>query len=273
MPPARFALHAATAAILAMTAYSILRRPPPLGWATVALAGYAALLLSGVFVLRLRVFADAVVRGPRDARGVALTFDDGPHPRWTPQVLGQLSKHKVSATFFLVGKKVEQHPEIVHAILAAGHAVGLHSYAHDRLMSLRSERRVREDLERGIAVLERVTGRRPLLFRPPIGHTNPTIAGVVEALGLIVVGWTIGGRDGVARARPEDVVARVCGALRDGAIILLHDAPEHGDREPVAVRALPAILEAIAVRRLDVVPLTRWLGPRSLQSVGDGSTT
>jgi peptidoglycan/xylan/chitin deacetylase (PgdA/CDA1 family) len=273
MPPARLALHAATAGVLGMTAFAILRRPPPLGWAALALAGYAALLLCGVFLLRLRVFADAIVRGPRDARGVVLTFDDGPHPRWTPRVLGLLSQHRVSATFFLVGRKVEQHPEIARAILAAGHAVGLHSYAHDRLFSLRGERRVRADLERGIAALERVTGRRPLLFRPPIGHTNPTIARVADSLGLIVVGWTIGGGDGVARARPEHVIARVRRAVRDGAIVLLHDAPEHGDREPAAVRALGAILDAIAAKRLEVVPVSRWLDARTLHSLGDGSTT
>ena len=86
-----------------------------------------------------------------------------------------------------------------------------------------------------------------------------------DALGLVVVGWTIGGRDGLARARPEDVVARVRRDLRDGAIVLLHDAPEHGEREPAAIRALPAILDAIAAERLDVVPLSAWLGPE-----GDG---
>jgi peptidoglycan/xylan/chitin deacetylase (PgdA/CDA1 family) len=273
MPPARLALYAATAGVLAMTAYAVLRHPPPVGWAALALAGYLGLLLSGVLVLRLRVFVDAVVRGPRDARGVVITFDDGPHPRWTPRVLEALSVHGTTATFFLVGRKAEEHPEVVRAILDAGHTVGLHSYAHDRLFSLRGERRVRQDLERAIAVLEKVAGQRPALFRPPIGHTNPTIARAADALGLVVVGWTIGGRDGLARARPADVIARVRRDLRDGAIVLLHDAPENGDREPAAVRALPAILDAIAARRLEVVPLSRWLAEGVLQPRADGSST
>jgi peptidoglycan-N-acetylglucosamine deacetylase len=221
--------------------------------------GYMALLLSGVLVLRWRVFVDAVVRGPRSARGIALTFDDGPHPHWTPRILAVLAQHGVTATFFVVGRKVEAHPDVVRAIVDAGHAVGLHSYAHDRFFSLRGERRVKEDLERGVAVLERALGQRPRLFRPPIGHTNPTIARVVEALGLVVVGWTIGGRDGLASARPAEVVARVRRDLRDGAIVLLHDAPERGEREPAAVRALPAILDAIAAERFDVVPLSDWM--------------
>jgi hypothetical protein len=82
---------------------------------------------------------------------------------------------------------------------------------------------------------------------------------VAEALGLVVVGWTIGGRDGVARARPKDVVAQIRRNLRDGTIVALHDAAEEGEREPAAVRALPAILDAIGAERLEVVPLGKWL--------------
>jgi peptidoglycan-N-acetylglucosamine deacetylase len=259
MPPARVALYAATAGVLATTGFAIVRRPPSLAWSALLLAGYTALLLCGVLVLRLRVFVDALVEGPRGARGVALTFDDGPHPRWTPRVLEILAGRGVRATFFVVGRKVEEHPEVLRAIVDAGHAVGLHSYAHDRLFSLRGERRVRDDLERGMATLERVLGRRPVLFRPPIGHTNPTIARVVDALGLVVIGWTLAGRDGLASARPEAVANRVRRDLRDGAIVLLHDAPEHGDREPAAVRALPVILDSMAARGLDAVPVASWL--------------
>ncbi len=88
-------------------------------------------------------------------------------------------------------------------------------------------------------------------------------------MGLTVVGWTIRGRDGLARARAEDVVARIRREVRDGAIVLLHDAPERGDREPAAVRALPAIFEAITAGGLNVVPLAQWLDDPQLE--GEGS--
>jgi peptidoglycan/xylan/chitin deacetylase (PgdA/CDA1 family) len=271
MPPVRLALYAATVGILVVSARAILVAPPPLGVALLALTGYAALILGGVLVLRWRVFVDAVVRAPSGSTGVALTFDDGPHPRWTARVLEILAARGAKATFFVVGRKAEEHPDVVRAIVAGGHAVGMHSYAHDRLFALRGARRVREDLERGVAAIERITGRRPLLFRPPIGHTNPTVARVVDALDLVVVGWSIAGRDGVAWARPADVAARVRRDLRDGAIVLLHDAPERGEREPAAVRALPAILDAIAAERLEVVPLEPWVGVD--QEEAAGSTT
>jgi peptidoglycan/xylan/chitin deacetylase (PgdA/CDA1 family) len=259
MPPARLALFAASAGVALMTVHAVFVRAPPLGWALAALAGYVALVGGGVALLKWRVFVDAVVRGPPGARGVVLTFDDGPHPHWTPRVLEMLRARGATATFFVVGRKAEQHPEVVRAILEWGNSVGLHSYAHDRLFALRCEQRVREDIEQGISALERVTGRRPVLFRPPIGHTNPIVARVVDALDLTVVGWTIGGRDGVGSARPDDVVARVRRDLRDGAIVLLHDAPERGDREPAVMRALPAILDTIAAKGLEVVPLARWI--------------
>src|SRR5579862_2650649 len=139
MPPARLAIYAASAGMLGMTARAIAGKAPPLAWAVAALAAYVALILGGVFVLRWRVFVDAVVRGPRGAQGVALTFDDGPDPASTPRILQVLAKRGAKATFFVVGRKVEEHPEVVRAILEQGHAVGLHSYAHDRLFALRRE--------------------------------------------------------------------------------------------------------------------------------------
>ena len=271
MPPARLAVYAASAGVTVMAVRALAVGAPPLGWTAAVLTAYVALVLGGVLVLRWRVFVDAVVRGPRGARGVVLTFDDGPHPRWTPQVLEILEKQGATATFFVVGRKAEEHPDLVRAILARGHGVALHSYAHDRLFALRSERRIRCDLERGIAVLQGLSGRRPVLFRPPIGHTNPIVARVTDDLDLTVVGWTAGGRDGVASARPGAVVARVRRDLRDGAIVLLHDSPERGDREPAAVRALPSILAAIAAQGLEVVPLDRWVD--FAQAGGAGSTT
>jgi peptidoglycan/xylan/chitin deacetylase (PgdA/CDA1 family) len=258
-PPPRIAVYAATTGVLALTGYSVLGKPPPFGWAVFVLVAYAALVLASVFVLRWRVFVDAVVRGPRGARGVVLTFDDGPHPKWTPRILEALDARNAKATFFVIGRKAEEHPDLIRAILDRGHGVGLHSYSHDRLFALRGERRVRADLERGIAALETLTGRRPVLFRPPIGHTNPIISRVIDDLDLTTIGWTIGGRDGVPSARVEDVVARVRRDLRDGAIVLLHDAPERGDREPAAVRALPLILNALHAERLPVVPLSQWI--------------
>lgn len=258
MPAGRVLLYVASIAALALVARSIAIGPVPLHVAAVAITSYVALILCGVFFLRLGMFVDVVSRGPDDARGVALTFDDGPSPASTPKILDLLDAAKVKATFFVIGKKAEAHPDLVKEIVARGHAVAMHSYAHHRLFSLKGARHVRDDLVKALDVLEKITGERPVLFRPPIGHTNPTIARVVKELGLEVVGWSVRALDGVAAADPKRVAARVKRGLRDGAIVLMHDAAEREDREPASVAALPAILAAMAEKRLPGVRVDAW---------------
>jgi peptidoglycan/xylan/chitin deacetylase (PgdA/CDA1 family) len=205
------------------------------------------------------MFTDAVVRGPKNARGVALTFDDGPHPVHTRKVLDLLDTRNAKATFFVIAHKAERYPEVVREIVARGHTIGLHSYAHDRLFSLRAPSRVKADLLRGLAVLEKIIGIRPEIFRPPVGHTSPGIARVCEELDLVVVGWSVRARDGLGRPTPSKVAARVRAGLVGGAIVALHDATERGDKEPASVGALPEILDAVVEARLEVTPLARFV--------------
>jgi len=259
MPLARLVFLAATLGGIAFAAYSTLTEPPPLWGALLGAGAYVAIILAGVFVLGLRMFADAVIRGPEDARGVVLTFDDGPDPVHTRKVLDILDAHDAKATFFVIGRKVERHPDVVKEIVERGHAVGVHGYAHDRLFSLRGPRRVRRDLERAVRALEKVTNERPTLFRPPVGHTSPTIARIAEQLGLTMVGWSVAGYDGIARSEPRKVVARITRKLDDGDIVLLHDAAERDDHEPVAPRILGEILAAAKDKNLRIARLGDWL--------------
>lgn len=254
MPPARIGLALATAVALAIVALSLARGPMPLVPSVVALAAYLAVVLVGALVPSLSMFADVASRGAEGARGVALTFDDGPDPVTTREVLATLASRGARATFFVVGEKVEAHPDVLREIVAAGHGVGVHGHVHDRLFALRGARRVRDDLERAIAAVVAVTGERPRWLRPPVGQTNPTIARVADELDLRIVGWSARGLDGVATT-PEKVVARVVPRLRDGAIVLLHDAAERGGRVPSGVAALGTILDALAARNLETVAL------------------
>ena len=259
MRPARALLAVASAAGVALAVRSALGDPVPVAVAIGALGGYLALVFAGALAPGLGMFADVVARGPRGARGVALTFDDGPHPVHTRAVLALLDRAGARATFFVLGAKAEAHPEVVRESAARGHLVALHGFAHDRWLALRSLARVRAELERGVAALAAITGERPRFYRPPVGQTNPRIARAAEDLGLTIVGWSARGRDGV-RTTAARVVARVVPRLEDGAIVLLHDAAERDDRVPVAPAALPAILDAIAARQLDCVRVDDWLG-------------
>ena len=258
MPPARLVFYGMTLAALGVSIRAILGEPPSITFVAIFTSAYLAVILCGVFFLRLRVFVDAMIHGPRGAKGVALTFDDGPDPESTKKTLDALDAAGAKATFFVIGKKAEAHPDTMRDILERGHLVGLHSYAHDRLFALKGARRWKKDLKRGARVLEEITGKKPKLFRPPIGHTVPHTPRIVRELGMRVIGWDVSARDGI-RADPKDVARRVLEGARDGAIVLLHDASERGTHAPAGVAALPAILEGLKKKGLAVVPLSDWM--------------
>ncbi|EYF04041.1 polysaccharide deacetylase family protein [Chondromyces apiculatus] len=259
MTVGRALLYAASAGAIALAARSVIVGPIPLVVAAVTVAVYLGLILCGVFILRLGMFVEVLSRGPADARGVALTFDDGPSPEHTPRVLALLDAAGVKATFFVIGRKAEAHPDLVREIVARGHAVGVHGYAHDRLFSLRPARVIEADLGKAVEVLTEITGARPTLMRPPVGHTSPPMARVIEALDLEVVGWSVRGFDGLGGAKAAQVAARIIPGLGDGAIVLLHDAAERDDHVPASIEALPRILDAMRAKDLDGVRVDHWL--------------
>jgi peptidoglycan/xylan/chitin deacetylase (PgdA/CDA1 family) len=259
VPLARIFLYVGTAGALSIVGRSLILGPVPLLVAIAAFVAYVVLIGSGVAFLRLGMFVDVVWRGPREARGVALTFDDGPSAEHTPRVLDLLDQASVKATFFVIGQKAAAHPELVRAIVARGHAIGIHGHVHDRFLTLRSPDTVGDDLAEAIATVEAITGARPTLFRPPVGLTSPRVARALSWFDLVVVGWSVRGLDGLAGARPERVAARVVPRLEDGAIVLLHDAAERDDFCPASLAALPRILAAMRARDLDGVRLDAWI--------------
>ena len=257
----RGALILATAGAFALVARSVVRGLPSPAVAVIVLVAYVALVILGVLFSRFGMFADILVRGPRGARGVALTFDDGPDPTTTPRILELLAGAHAKAAFFVIGHKAEQHPELVRDILARGHVIGVHGYTHDRLFAMRSARTIRADLCRAIAVIEQISGQRPRLFRAPVGHVSPPVAAVARELELELVGWTVKSLDGWSGTKPERVLDRVIPRLDDRAIVLLHDAAERGDFVPASLQALPEILTVAARRRLELVRVDEWLDP------------
>ena len=258
-------LYASTISAIALGARSVMRGPVPLSVSLSSIAAFTAIVLLGVVEPRLGMFADVVVRGARspDAPRVALTFDDGPGIDTTPRVLDLLDQAGARGTFFVVGKKLldPRRASILRDAHARGHAVGCHSFGHDRLFALRSGRYVRDDLERALSAIEGVIGERPKIFRPPIGHTNPTIARVAEELGLEIVGFSVRGYDGVRSARGDKVARRIVRGLDDGAIALLHDSAERDDFTPSVLHALPSILAACKERSLSAVTIPELLAP------------
>jgi peptidoglycan/xylan/chitin deacetylase (PgdA/CDA1 family) len=253
----RGAIIVASACVIALLVRSLVQGPIPLSVSLLAFVGYVSLVIAGVLWPRLQMYADVLWRGPKDARGVALTFDDGPDPVHTRRVLDCLDAADAKATFFVIGRKALLYPDVVREIRDRGHLVGVHGTSHDRILSLRSFASVSRDLSRAVDLIVELTGERPRFFRPPVGHTNPRIDRAARDLGLTIVGWSIRARDGI-RAHPSQVAQRVVPRLSDGAIVLMHDGAERDDHEPAAPAALPEILAKMKERGLRAVRLDEW---------------
>lgn len=153
---------------------------------------------------------------------VALTFDDESHPVYTPQVLDILEQYKVRATFFLIGRRAERYPKIVHQIVAKGHEIGNHTYSHPKDLSKESLDAIRQEIEKGTIAIEKATGVRPKLFRPPKGFLNYRVLTIAQLEGYTLVFWTVSA-DHEDAPTPEVMAKRVLKLVHPGAIILMHD--------------------------------------------------
>jgi len=155
--------------------------------------------------------------------GVAITFDDGPHPHGTVSVLETLREHGAEATFFLAGEQVERRPALAAEIVAAGHRVELHCHRHRNQLRL-TPRMLLEDAERGRVAIEEATGQEIADYRPPYGIFSASGLQAIRDRGWRPVLWSKWGRDWDRRATPESITRRITAGARAGDVLLLHDA-------------------------------------------------
>jgi len=188
------------------------------------------------------------------AAGVALTFDDGPHPEGTPAVLEVLAREATKATFFLIGEQVVRRPALVADIVAAGHRVALHGFSH-RLQLRMSAAQLQADLERGAAVIADATGAQPRWHRPPYGVYSTTGLRVARQAGLRPLLWSRWGKDWRRFTTAARIAARATAELSPGDVILLHDADFYSSSGSHlrTIAALPAIIATLRSRGLATV--------------------
>jgi len=186
-------------------------------------------------------------------RAVALTFDDGPSPEYTPRVLGVLRRLRVHATFFVIGYLADEYPELVRAEVRAVMTVGNHSYNHPEVPPFDQlpPRLVDDEIALGAQSLRRA-GVSPMLFRPPGGSFSPAVVRAAERHGERIVLWSVDPGDWQPGTTARQIARRVLAAIRPGSIVELHDGG--GDRS-ATVAALPAIVKGIRQRHLRLVAL------------------
>lgn len=153
---------------------------------------------------------------------VSITFDDGPHPEFTPKVLELLQKYHAVGTFFLIGKNAENYPELVADIMNSGHTVGNHSYSHPNTFGFFSTPKIVLEIKKADEVLKTITGKKPLFFRPPFGVTNPHIKKALQQTKHTSIGWSKRSLDTMSLSE-ETIFNRMTSQLKSGDVILLHD--------------------------------------------------
>jgi peptidoglycan-N-acetylglucosamine deacetylase len=188
------------------------------------------------------------------ARGVALTFDDGPHPEGTPAVLEALARADARATFFVVGEQVQRRPALVAEIAAAGHTVALHGYRH-RLQLRLGGAAVQADIQRGLDSIREAAGVEAVWHRPPYGIYSPAGLKFVRQAGLRPLLWSRWGKDWRKFTTPSRIAARATRDIGAGDVILLHDADFYSSRDAHrrSVEALKTILSRLSHTGLDTV--------------------
>ncbi len=197
-------------------------------------------------------YMKTVNHGDRNKNSISLTFDDGPDAQVTPMILEILKKHQVKATFFVIGSKAEQLPDLIKQIDKEGHLLGSHSYSHHFFFDLFLSRTMQAEMIRTENFIYSCIGKRMKLFRPPYGVTNPPLAKAVRRLQYWAVGWSLKSDDTVIKDE-HALVNRVTSRVQNGDIILFHD------NKPWNVRALDEVIFSLKEKNYQILRLDELL--------------
>lgn len=195
-------------------------------------------------------------KGP-EVKQVALTFDDVPDPRFTPQILEALSKEGVRATFFVVGHRVKKHPDLLQRIHNEGHIIGNHSYSHPQFGN-KSVIQFQKEIERTEQLIYELVGYRPHLIRPPYGEITENQVRWAKQHNYKLVNWNVDSLDWKGLNK-EKVKQNVLGSAGPGSIILMHGGGGTGSNLAGAVEALPDIIQELQAKGYQFVTLPQLL--------------
>lgn len=184
---------------------------------------------------------------------IALTFDDGPHPAYTPQILDVLKEFGVCATFFAVGSNIENYPSIVKRIQEEGHEIGNHTFNHCHVAKM-SRDELKKDIISCMEIIESTVGESPRFFRPPEGVCNQDVKVICEELGLIIVLWSVDTKDW-AHTPKNQIIDNVRHNTHNGSIILMHDFIGKNSPTPEALRSIIPMLRELGYEFVTVSQL------------------
>ncbi len=202
-------------------------------------------------------------------RLVALTFDDGPNPPFTEQILAILKSNGVRATFFVEGQAAEEHPDIVKLLDSEGMDVESHSYGHSQDLATADAPTFRRDLDAATKVLGAVLERQPRLYRPPFGKTSAAMLKELGDAGYTSIGWDVDSTDW-QETDPSKIADAVLSKVHPGAIVLMHDGGlSGGNPDRIAtIQALPSILTGLREGGYELTTVPEIIDPEICGSTG-----
>jgi peptidoglycan/xylan/chitin deacetylase (PgdA/CDA1 family) len=190
--------------------------------------------------------------GLRSQKKIALTFDDGPHPRLTPQAVQALKAENAQATFFMLGEMIERYPETARMVHEAGFEIGNHSHSHANLIKLSPEG-IGEEIESTSKRIESVIGGPVRLFRPPYGNIDKRVTEATEKGNLVMCLWSLDPRDWESGSTPAAIARKVVSQAQPGDIVCMHDIKSN------TVEALPAMIKGLKEAGFELVTVGRLL--------------
>ena len=235
-------------------------------WAAIPLTFYILGCAIASFSPQSRFFLPVVSRGSTGRRVIALTFDDGPDPLTTPFLLKVLSKYKMRATFFVSGQDASNYPDLIKEILSDGHFIGNHSYSHDPFLMLYPYHKLYQEIDAAQDILKKF-GILPLVFRPPVGLTNPKLRPILTTLGMFCVTFSCRAFDRGNR-HIDGLARKILGKVKSDDIVLLHDVRPNGENGVQQwLHEIELILSGFLTMGFNVIPLDELIGKSVMKTL------
>lgn len=205
----------------------------------------------GIIEIQNGFFCNAHCHNKKRTKECALTFDDGPDPSFTPQILDLLDKYNFKATFFVVAKKAQEHPELVMECLKRGHCIACHDLDHKVTANFRMYKGMFREIGEAQKIIGEIIGKKPRLYRPPVGLTNPHLRGALRDLDMECIGWSGSVRDGGNRF--PKTFKHLPELARPGSVILLHDTLPVNNTSGIYLEHLEKLFIRIREKELSAV--------------------
>ena len=219
---------------------------------------FAGVVFYGVVSIRANLFTETICKNPAAKDQISITFDDGPHPEFTPKLLEILKRENIRATFFCIGHKMKNHPELVRRLHEEGHLIGNHTYSHSQFIDLSRISTFAQEIEKTTDLTEELIGKKPRFFRPPIWHHQSSRGRRNKKSRVLSIGWSIRSFDTVNQ-ETDKVVQKVTRKLKSGDILLFHDHLEWSSE------ILEKFLKEVRQTEFKIVPLDELIKEKAYE--------